>query len=167
MARSSSLSPLLGAFHLYDVDVHFANQPHLYYARYMDDFIIFARTRWHLRKAVRELNAFFTHYGFRQHPDKTFIGPARKGFDWMGFWFTHEGCQSVAPRAVANHLNTLRRLYERTRHLPVQRQAERVGTITRNSEIFTETSTRQNWYLTSTRDTCTFTLLRPTSTPCR
>lgn len=131
MARSSSLSPLLAAFHLYDVDVHFANQPHLYYARYMDDFIILARTRWQLRQAVRELNTFFAHYGFRQHPDKTFIGPTHKGVDWMGFWFTHEGCQSVAPRAVANHLTTLRRLYERTRHLPAPLQAERVAAYVR------------------------------------
>ncbi|WP_249269916.1 reverse transcriptase domain-containing protein [Yersinia intermedia] len=111
--------------------MHFANQPHLYYARYMDDFIILARTRWQLRQAVRELNMFFAHYGFRQHPDKTFIGPTHKGVDWMGFWFTHEGCQSVAPRAVANHLTTLRRLYERTRHLSAPLQAERVAAYVR------------------------------------
>ncbi|OCH43071.1 hypothetical protein A6D99_00385 [Aliivibrio fischeri] len=45
IARSSSLSPLLGAFHLYCIDDYFAKQPRLYYARYMDDFIILTRTR--------------------------------------------------------------------------------------------------------------------------
>ncbi|WP_166793030.1 reverse transcriptase domain-containing protein [Budvicia aquatica] len=40
IARSSSLSPLLAAFHLYEVDAHFANQPNLDYSRYMDDFFI-------------------------------------------------------------------------------------------------------------------------------
>jgi RNA-directed DNA polymerase len=127
IARSSSLSPLLAAFHLFAVDEHFANQPHLYYARYMDDFIIFTRSRWHLRRAVRELNQFFSRFGFVQHPDKTFIGLIRKGFDWMGAWFTDQGHTDIAPRALVNHQNTLRQLYEQTRHLPLERQASQVA----------------------------------------
>ncbi|PHI30175.1 RNA-directed DNA polymerase [Budvicia aquatica] len=127
IARSSSLSPLLAAFHLYEVDAHFANQPNLDYSRYMDDFFIIAKTRWQLRRAVRKLNQFFNQYGFRQHPDKTFIGPTRKGTDWMGYWLTDQGVQSVAPRALANHLTKLRRLYEQTRHLPARQQQARVA----------------------------------------
>lgn len=127
IARSSALSPLLAAFHLYAIDEHFAKQPHLRYARYMDDFIIFTRTRWHLRKAVRELNQFFSQFGFVQHPDKTFIGLIQKGFDWMGAWFTDQGHTDVAPRAKANHRDKLRQLYEQTRHLSVERQARRVA----------------------------------------
>ncbi|MFT2793947.1 reverse transcriptase domain-containing protein [Serratia sp. T13T92] len=127
IARSSSLSPLLAAFHLFCVDRHFANQRHLYYRRYMDDFIIFTRSRWHLRQAVRELNQFFRQFGFVQHPDKTFIGPLHKGVDWMGAWFTNQGLCSIAPRALTNHRNTLRRLYEQTRTLSPQGQADRVA----------------------------------------
>lgn len=131
IARSSSLSPLLAAFHLYEVDAHFASQPNLYYARYMDDFFIIAKTRWQLRKAVRSLNRYFTAYGFIQHPDKTFIGPTRKGTDWMGYWLTDQGCQSVAPRALANHRTKLHRLYEQTRRLPAHVQALRVVSYVR------------------------------------
>ncbi|PHI29023.1 RNA-directed DNA polymerase [Budvicia aquatica] len=126
IARSSSLSPLLAAFHLYEVDAHFAHQPHLYYARYMDDFFIVAKTRWQLRKAVRDLNRYFAAYGFTQHPDKTFIGPTHKGTDWMGYWLTDQGCQSVSPRTLCNHLTKLYRLYEQTLHLPAKVQAARV-----------------------------------------
>lgn len=84
----------------------------------MDDFLIFAPTRWHLRKAVSRLNRCLTAFGFEQHPDKTFIGRVEKGFDWMGFWFTDKGCTSVTPRAVSNCLTKLRRLYEQARRHP-------------------------------------------------
>lgn len=127
ISRSASLSPLLAAFHLTEVDKHFANKTQIYYARYMDDFIIFTRTRWQLRRMVRRLNTFFNQFGFHQHPHKSFIGKLTKGFDWMGFWFTNQGCQSVAPLAIKNHANTLRRLYEQTRKQPAERQAARVA----------------------------------------
>lgn len=94
ISRSSPLSPLLAAFHLTEMDACFAKMPGIRYARYMDDFIILTRTRRQLRRGVRQLNTWFSGYGFRQHPDKTFIGPLKKGFDWMGFWFTDQGCRS-------------------------------------------------------------------------
>ncbi|MCX2790689.1 reverse transcriptase domain-containing protein [Vibrio sp. Sgm 5] len=127
IARSSSLSPLLAAFHLYCIDEHFSNLPHCRYARYMDDFIILTKTRWQLRKTVTTLNQFFNQFGFVQHPDKTFIGKIDKGFDWMGVWFTKQGATTIAPRAIQNHRITLTRLYEQTRNLPAKEQAGRVS----------------------------------------
>lgn len=124
--RSSSLSPLLAAFHLYCIDDHFSTLGHLHYIRYMDDFIILTKTRWHLKKAIKQLNLFFAHFGFKQHPDKTVIGKISRGFDWMGFWFTHTGCQSVAPRAIANHVMKLHRLYEQIRNLPAKLRVNRM-----------------------------------------
>ncbi|MGL5385302.1 MAG: reverse transcriptase domain-containing protein [Serratia sp. (in: enterobacteria)] len=62
--RASTLSPLLAAFHLTETDRYVEQQPHLRYAQFMDDFLIFARTRHHLRRAVKALNRFLTHYGF-------------------------------------------------------------------------------------------------------
>lgn len=73
ICRASSLSPLLAAFHLTTMDTSFASLLTIRYARYMDDFIIFTRTRWHLRRAVRRLNAWFAGCGFRQHPNKTLL----------------------------------------------------------------------------------------------
>lgn len=85
--RVSSLSPLLAAFHLYQVDNVLSGHLHLIYIRYMDDFLIFTRTRWQLRRATRCLNQHFTMLGFVQHPDKTQIGWVENGFDWLGAWF--------------------------------------------------------------------------------
>nr|WP_254613291.1 reverse transcriptase domain-containing protein [Lelliottia aquatilis] len=125
--RACALSPLLAAFHLYETDSAFERQLGIRYIRYMDDFLIFTRTRWQLRRAVKLLNVHFAKYGFEQHPDKTFIGRTEKGFDWLGLWFTDKGATGVAPRAVNNFLTKLRRLYEQTRNQPARTQAERVA----------------------------------------
>lgn len=106
------LSPLMGALHLFDMDEHFSNQPNIHYARYMDDIIILAKTRWSLRKHTKRLMQWFGEYGFEAHPDKTQISRVQKGFDWMGDWLTHEGVTDIAPRAKENHREKVRRLYE-------------------------------------------------------
>ncbi|MGQ8704367.1 reverse transcriptase domain-containing protein, partial [Serratia marcescens] len=79
-------------------DGHFARQSRVRYARYMDDFIILAPTRWVLRRAVRDLKQFLNVFGFTLHPDKTQLGKTERGFDWMGLWFNTHGIQSIAPR---------------------------------------------------------------------
>lgn len=118
ISRGCPLSPLMGALHLYDMDAHFSRQQGIHYARYMDDVIILAKSRWSLRKQTRQLMQWFSEYGFEAHPDKTFIGRTEKGFDWMGAWLTHEGVTDIAPRAKANHREKVRRLYERLARVP-------------------------------------------------
>lgn len=118
ISRGCPLSPLMGALHLFDMDEHFSNQPNIHYARYMDDIIILAKTRWSLRKHTKRLMQWFGEYGFEAHPDKTQIGRTAKGFDWMGARLTHEGVTDVAPRANANHREKVRRLYEQLARLP-------------------------------------------------
>ncbi|WP_071888894.1 reverse transcriptase domain-containing protein [Serratia liquefaciens] len=116
ICRGCPLSPLIGAMHLYEVDAHFAREQEtrgIVYARYMDDFIILAKSRWQLRGQVKALNSYLQAYGFIQHPDKTFIGRIGKGFDWLGAWLGTEGVEDIAPRALANHREKVRRLYER------------------------------------------------------
>lgn len=81
----------------------------------MDDFIIFTKTRWQLRKAVKKLNQFFNQFSFKQHPDKTFIGKIDKGFDWMGFQFTRSGIVGIvgiAQRSIEKIQMRLGQLYE-------------------------------------------------------
>lgn len=129
ISRGCPLSPLMGALHLYDMDAHFSRQKHIHYARYMDDIIILAKSRWQLRKHTRQLKQWFSEYGFEAHPDKTFIGRTDRGFDWMGAWLTHEGVTDIAPRAKANHREKVRRLYERLARVPLwarKREAQRV-----------------------------------------
>lgn len=130
ICRGCPLSPLIGAMHLYEVDAHFAREQEtrgIVYARYMDDFIILAKSRWQLRRQVKALNGYLQAYGFIQHPDKTFIGRLEKGFDWMGAWLGTEGVEGIAPRALANHREKVRRLYERLRMWPRARAHARVS----------------------------------------
>jgi len=79
--RGSSLSPLLGAFYLLELDQRMARLDVKYF-RYMDDILILASTRWNLRKAIRVLNQTFDSVKLEQHPDKTLIGRTERGFDF-------------------------------------------------------------------------------------
>ncbi|HGM5308652.1 TPA: reverse transcriptase domain-containing protein [Serratia marcescens] len=128
ISRGSALSPLLAAFHLYETDLHFEKrQPRVRYARYMDDFLILAPTRWLLRRAVRDLKRQMAEYGFILHPDKTQLGYIAQGFDWMGLWFEAGGMQTIAPRAVSKHRQKCRRLYEQIRNLSTHAQEARMA----------------------------------------
>jgi len=49
MVAGSSLSPLLGAVYLNTLDHQLDSNRNIIYVRYMDDFVILAKTRWHLR----------------------------------------------------------------------------------------------------------------------
>ena len=115
ICRGSALSPLIGGSLLRHVDHHSAMREELFYARYMDDFILFTKTRWQLRKAIRRLHEFFDLGGFEVHPDKTQLGRLEKGFDWLGLWYAPEGPR-IAPRALENHRARMTRLYEQARH---------------------------------------------------
>lgn len=127
ISRGSALSPLLAAFHLYTLDTQFAGQSRVRYVRYMDDFLILSNTRWHLRRAVRDLRSFLTSYGFVLHPDKTQLGRTDNGFNWMGLWFNRHGVLRIAPRAVDKHRLQCRRLYEQVRRLSQEAQAARMA----------------------------------------
>jgi len=56
--RESSLSPLLGAFYLLELDRRM-EMLGIKYFRYIDDILILAPTRWKLKKAIRVLNQTF------------------------------------------------------------------------------------------------------------
>ncbi|MDQ6961918.1 MAG: hypothetical protein Q9M28_05240, partial [Mariprofundaceae bacterium] len=68
------------------------------------------------------LNQFFNHFGFEQHPDKTFIGRTNKGFDWLGFQLNHTGIVGVSVRSLENHKLKLRQLYEQARKQKLSQQ---------------------------------------------
>ncbi len=77
--RGASLSPLLGAFYLLDLDRRMERLDVKYF-RFMDDILILAPTRWKLKKAIGVLNATFTEIKLEKHPDKTAMGRIEKGF---------------------------------------------------------------------------------------
>ncbi|WP_261437494.1 hypothetical protein [Serratia proteamaculans] len=77
----------------------------------MDDFIIFTRTRWHARRALKRLLSALTREDYEAHPDKTQLGRIEKGFDWLGLWFAEKSIH-ISPRAKQNHRDRCARLYE-------------------------------------------------------
>jgi len=102
ISRGSPLSPLLAGFQLYQIDQHFAEQRQLAYIRFMDDFIILCKTRHHLPQALKELNQYFNHLGFQQHPNKTLIGKTNRSFDFLGYK-VNQACERES--ALGSHFN--------------------------------------------------------------
>ena len=112
ISLGSPLSPLMGALYLSPLDDAMARLPGIRYTRFMDDWVILARSRWHLRRAVRVMNQVLAHLGLEQHPDKTFIGRVTRGFDFLGVDF--QPGAPLAPSAVslARHTEKTARLHE-------------------------------------------------------
>ena len=77
----------------------------------MDDVLILAPTRWKLRRTVKMLNETLTALKLEKHPDKTFIGPIKKGFDFLGYQFQTEGLHPCI-RTRLNYRVRIARLYE-------------------------------------------------------
>ncbi len=111
ISRGLSLSPLLGAFYLTDLD-HRMEGVDVKYFRYMDDILILASTRWKLKKAIRVLNETLEELKLEKHPDKTDMGRTEKGFDFLGYHFSPRGL-SLADKTVENFLEKARRINER------------------------------------------------------
>jgi RNA-directed DNA polymerase len=114
ISRGCPLSPVIAAYYLKALDEQMAGDTRYFYRRYMDDLIVLAKTRWHLRKAVKIVNQHFHQLKVEQAPDKTFIGKISKGFDFLGYHF--DGKQlTVAAKTVEKHVLHYRQLYEQLR----------------------------------------------------
>ncbi|NLY01838.1 MAG: hypothetical protein GXY83_37610 [Rhodopirellula sp.] len=104
------LSPLMGALFLDGLDQRMAASG-LFYARFMDDWVILAPTHWALRRAIGIVNQMLAALTVSQHPDKTFIGRILRGFDFLGYQI-HPDRLCASPRTAANHAQRIGRLYE-------------------------------------------------------
>lgn len=80
------LSPLLGALFLKPLD-DAMQQLEVFYIRFMDDWVVMAPTRWKLRRAIAKMNQCLEALQLDKHPDKTSMGPASRGFDFLGYHF--------------------------------------------------------------------------------
>jgi RNA-directed DNA polymerase len=84
-----SLSPLLAALYLRPLDTaldRLASNKKISYCRYMDDFVIFANSRWYFKKAVRKVQQVLKKLKLALHPKKRFIGRVKKGFSFLGYF---------------------------------------------------------------------------------
>jgi hypothetical protein len=104
------LSPLMGALYLKPLDDKMAEMG-CFYVRYMDDWVVLAKTRWELRKAIKATNEVLNELKVVKHPDKTFIGRISRGFDFLGYRFAPQGL-SVAQVTIQRFLDKIRQLYE-------------------------------------------------------
>ena len=57
------------------------------YQRFMDDYVIFARTRNRLRATIKRMYGVLESLKLNVHPDKRYIGKTEKGFDFLGYRF--------------------------------------------------------------------------------
>jgi RNA-directed DNA polymerase len=111
ISRGCPLSPVIAAYYLKGLDEQMEGDTRYFYRRYMDDVIVLAKTRWHLRKAIRTVTQHFHQLKVEQAPDKTFIGKISKGWDFLGYHF--DGKQlTVAAKTVEKHVLHWHRLYE-------------------------------------------------------
>jgi RNA-directed DNA polymerase len=71
----------------------------------MDDFIVLAKTRWHLRKALRTINQHFNQLKVLQAPNKTFNERIKKD---LIFWVIDlaKKC-TFSKRTLENHSHRL------------------------------------------------------------
>lgn len=116
MVADGSLSHLLGAIYLGSLDQAMeALMEHggLYYTRYADDFLIMARTRHLLRRAIAEMHAVLADLRLTVHPEKRYVGRAERGCDLLGF--TVHPLLRLEPSMVSVQLLGVRarRLHER------------------------------------------------------
>ena len=111
ISKSCPLSPLLGAIYLTPLDKAMEALP-VKYIRFMDDWIVFAKTRWYLRKAIKITNRILAELKLLKHPDKTWIGRVAKTFDFCGFRFSPEGVVALAKATQTKFTSTICKLYE-------------------------------------------------------
>ena len=57
----------------------------MFYARFLDDGVILAPSRWKLRRAVRIVQQTLEELKVQTHPDKTFVGRVQRGFTFLGY----------------------------------------------------------------------------------
>lgn len=122
----SSLSPLLGVFYLRGLDMRL-DIPGVFYARYMDDILIMAKSRWRLRHAIKILHDEFELLGLGKHPQKTSIGRVAKGFEFLGYHYSLDGLR-LAGKTRDKFISKDLLHYEQE---PVQTRLERLGEYTK------------------------------------
>ena len=105
------LSPLMGALYLAVLDERMARTG-LFYARFMDDWVVLAPTRWKLRKAIKIVRETLADLKVEMHPDKTFIGRVARGFSFLGYQIASSGIVGVAVQTLERFRERVTRLYE-------------------------------------------------------
>lgn len=113
----SALSVVIGTLYLVDID-QLSTREGVKYLRYMDDIIIFCKTRTVLRKVVKELYRILDVLQLTLADAKTYIGKVANGFDFLGYRIG-----DGAPDSIGISQATGQRFYDRLHTLYEQRAA--------------------------------------------
>ncbi|WP_325132235.1 reverse transcriptase domain-containing protein [Francisella tularensis] len=115
ISKSSPLSPVLGCIYLDELDKAMQKLD-IKYLRYADDWIILAKTKHKLRKAVKICKQILSRLKLEEHPDKTdyrnFNNPNAKTFNFLGIKFNHNGAKDIKEETKQNFSIKISRLYE-------------------------------------------------------
>jgi retron-type reverse transcriptase len=85
-----------------------------YYIRYVDDFVIFSRSKAQLESYKSEINEFLKSIKLELHPQKSNIIPLRNGVNFLGFrmFYKHRLLKKSNIRQIKQRLEYFQRLYK-------------------------------------------------------
>ena len=101
----SPLSPILGAIALIPLDHAMGQMKDVFYARFMDDWVVLTKSKTALRKIVKMTHDIVNSLKLELHPQKTFIGKISHGFNFLAYFFDD---QKILPSK-----ESIRRFHER------------------------------------------------------
>lgn len=84
--KGSPLSPLLGAIALIPMDKAIGQIKNVFYARYMDDWVVLTKSKTALRKVVKITHEVINCLQLQLHPSKTYIGKISHGLNFLGYY---------------------------------------------------------------------------------
>jgi hypothetical protein len=113
MVAGGALSPILGGLYLNPLDQEMGQDKRIVYVRYMDDFVVLAKTRWHLKKAIAKIHRITCDLKLHLHRRfKCFIGRTANGFDFLGYTIHPQRRLRPSSVSLERLLARARRLYE-------------------------------------------------------
>ncbi|GMN89306.1 reverse transcriptase/maturase family protein [Francisella sciaenopsi] len=127
ISKSSPLSPVLGCIYLDELDQAMSEMIDIKYLRYADDWIILAKTKHKLRKAVKKSKQMLSKLKLKEHPDKLTIETISfdtkqkfdsnnklnsKPFAFLGVEFDYNGAKDIKKQTKRNFFVKISRLYE-------------------------------------------------------
>jgi RNA-directed DNA polymerase len=101
------LSPLMAALYLKPLDDEMSK--HGFYVRFMDDWIIMVKTKRQLRRVIKLTHQILNRLKLKMHPDKTYLGWIKKGFDFLGVHFSDT--PTISKTSLENHHTKLAQRY--------------------------------------------------------
>ncbi|MBP6104451.1 MAG: group II intron reverse transcriptase domain-containing protein [Gammaproteobacteria bacterium] len=120
LPRRSSLSPLLGAMYLSELDRAFENREGIFYLRYLDDIILLCKTKNQYLKARRKVSQILQKLKLTLSRKKSKTGPLVRGFHFLGLIFQFnehpeesQNAQEASPQNEASKTHVSVQLHPR------------------------------------------------------